>query len=192
MPAITIRAARSDEGLVTLPFFRAATNGLSDYFANKLKDEDETADQFMARFFAKPDEDYGFSNTWMAVAGSAVIGVMNGVQVPDDYDGGELLEDPVLGPIWELEMPNTWCMQILAVDPTSRGLGIGTRLIQLAESEARRHGLSRLSLTVHENSEAARRLYKQVGFVETDRRKLVSAPPYFEVRGDLIQMAKDL
>jgi len=189
---LSIRLARQDEGVEMSRFFRAASNGMSDYIASKFRDENETIEQFFEKFFADPEEDYGFTKTWMAELGGHVVGAMNGIPVGTSYDGGEYLDDPVLRPIWELEMPNSWCMQILAVNPAARGLGIGTKLIKLAEREARGHGHSKLSLTVQEESSVAHRLYSKLGFIETDRRKLVAAPPYFEPTGDVIQMVKEL
>jgi ribosomal protein S18 acetylase RimI-like enzyme len=47
-----------------------------------------------------------------------------------------------------------------------RGRGLGHRAMQLAEHEARRRGLSRIDLNVFGGNEAARRLYRALGYEE--------------------------
>lgn len=52
----------------------------------------------------------------------------------------------------------------LAVLPEFRGVGIGHRLLDAAESRARQLGCCKLTLEVREDNERARSLYENVGF----------------------------
>jgi len=59
----------------------------------------------------------------------------------------------------------------MAVEPSARRDGIGTRLLSAAEDEARRRGLPYMGLMVTEDNAAARALYERAGYL-TERRLL--------------------
>ena len=59
----------------------------------------------------------------------------------------------------------------MAVEPSRRGNGIGSRLLAAAEDEARRRGLPYMGLMVTEDNAAARALYERAGYL-TERRLL--------------------
>jgi ribosomal protein S18 acetylase RimI-like enzyme len=63
----------------------------------------------------------------------------------------------------------------IEIDEAHRGRGYGRVAMELAEIEARSHGLRRISLNVFGANEVARNLYRSLGYVETS-----------------VQMAKDL
>ena len=50
-PELNIRLARQDEGAVMARFFRAASNGMSDYIASKFREDNDTIEQFFEKFF---------------------------------------------------------------------------------------------------------------------------------------------
>lgn len=59
----------------------------------------------------------------------------------------------------------------MAVEPSMRRYGIGSRLLAVAEEEARRRGLPYMGLMVTEDNAAARALYERAGYL-TERRLL--------------------
>lgn len=59
----------------------------------------------------------------------------------------------------------------MAVEPSYRQGGIGSRLLAAAEEEARRRGLPYMGLMVTEDNAAARALYERAGYL-TERRLL--------------------
>jgi ribosomal protein S18 acetylase RimI-like enzyme len=59
----------------------------------------------------------------------------------------------------------------LAVSPDCQGLGIGSRLLALAEQEARAGGLPEVRLFTHELMTENLRFYGLRGYVETERRQ---------------------
>jgi GNAT superfamily N-acetyltransferase len=52
------------------------------------------------------------------------------------------------------------------VAPEARGHGVGTRLLQVLEAQAREHGVTRLRLDTRSDLIEARRLYERHGYVE--------------------------
>lgn len=63
--------------------------------------------------------------------------------------------------------PDTFVVDSLAVDPSYRGLGIGTALMQRAEEKARSMGKRTMALGVIGENEGAMRLYERLGYVST-------------------------
>lgn len=61
-------------------------------------------------------------------------------------------------------------LENVAVDPSHRGKGLGTTLIALAETEARREGFEFIYLYTHEKMTENQALYAKIGYVEFDRR----------------------
>lgn len=72
----------------------------------------------------------------------------------------------------------------LATLPESRGMGVGTKLLLQAEEVAKQKGFNKLSLTVKQKNEGARKLYERVGFKITEK---IDKNPFF-----LYRMVKNL
>lgn len=68
-------------------------------------------------------------------------------------------------------LPHEVDIHNLAVHPDYRRQGIGRALLREVIDEARRQGLSRVTLEVRKSNEAAQRLYQSLGFVAQGLRK---------------------
>jgi [ribosomal protein S18]-alanine N-acetyltransferase len=68
-------------------------------------------------------------------------------------------------------------VQRVAVDPTSRGRGLGSALLNRSEAWARRVGAVTMILNVRPDNEQARNLYKRHGFQDTVARLHVLSFP---------------
>jgi ribosomal protein S18 acetylase RimI-like enzyme len=83
--------------------------------------------------------------------------------------GGAVLESggAMVGVVLWMEEDGALYISRLSVDPEHRRRGIARTLIDEAEREARRRGLSRMTLGVRLELEDNRRLFKSCGFEET-------------------------
>ena len=79
----------------------------------------------------------------------------------------------------------------MAVLPQYRGQGIGHRLLELAEANAREHELGKLSLIVFDENAGAKRLYERTGFEECARAPIVPHP-LIHHKGDALLMVRNL
>jgi ribosomal protein S18 acetylase RimI-like enzyme len=85
------------------------------------------------------------------------------VSVIDEPDGR------IAGLIVLLSKPDHLLLDNIAVRPDRQGQGLGRRLIEFAEAEARRLGCAELRLYTHEKMTENISLYQRLGFVETGR-----------------------
>jgi ribosomal protein S18 acetylase RimI-like enzyme len=78
--------------------------------------------------------------------------------------------DALHGMIVLIAAPDHLFIENVAVDPAAQGRGLGRRLLDFAESEARRLGLPELRLYTNELMTENIGLYGHLGYVEVDRR----------------------
>ena len=62
--------------------------------------------------------------------------------------------------------PATAVLHVIAVDPAHRRQGLGRRVLELIEEEARAAGLHGIDLNVWGANDVARALYRTAGFYE--------------------------
>ena len=61
-------------------------------------------------------------------------------------------------------------LDVIAVEPSWQGKGIGGMLLKFAEAEAQRQGYKSIYLYTHEKMTENQILYSKIGYVEYDRR----------------------
>jgi GNAT superfamily N-acetyltransferase len=80
--------------------------------------------------------------------------------------GHALLRIPPLGRLPHPHVEDVPHVEDLLVADGHRSNGVGTRLLDALEQEARRRGYDRLALAVGTANEGARRLYERLGYVD--------------------------
>ena len=92
-------------------------------------------------------------------------------QVVRDHRAHVIEEDgEILGALVLIEKDGGLLLDNVAVLPSRHGEGVGRRLLEHAESEARRLGYRHLDLYTHERMTENIAMYERVGYVETGRR----------------------
>jgi ribosomal protein S18 acetylase RimI-like enzyme len=76
----------------------------------------------------------------------------------------------IAGVLVLIRKDNSVLLDNVAVDPDHQGRGLGRRLIEFAESEARNQGFAQLDLYTHERMTENIEMYKRLGYVEIERR----------------------
>ena len=80
-------------------------------------------------------------------------------------------EDRLVGYLFAVLIPEEAHLGNLAVDPDERRCGIAQRLLDALVDEARKEGVTRLTLEVRETNEIARKFYYHNGFMDIAIRK---------------------
>jgi GNAT superfamily N-acetyltransferase len=77
--------------------------------------------------------------------------------------------DPVMGLASLIPETDALLIENVAVHPDVQGTGLGRRLLEFAEQEAARHGLTRVRLYTHEVMTESQAVYARLGYQEVRR-----------------------
>ena len=178
---VTIRPARPDleEGRAFARYLDETAEGFIRFMYGPGYEE------IIAGAFVKPGNEYSSRNAVFAERGGEIVGMASGFTALQRASfSGEWLKDvkgaaalrirlvkmlfaPIIR-IIETISPEDFYILAAAVDRDSRGLGIGTILLDAMEDRAREAGSRRLALDVAHSNTGARRLYERRGmYVES-------------------------
>ena len=203
---ISMRPARAADARTIADLFRISSDGVADYVWSTLRPEygGRSLPEIGAARYAREGTDFSYQNCLLAQAGDRIAGMMHGYAMPtpaltaeaanagdDPADAGGDAEaaDTVLQPYAELEVPGSFYIAGLATFPIFRGRGIGSRLLDMAETRAGALGCPEISLIVFAENDGAVRLYARHGYRIVKTRRIV---PHALIRrrGDAYLMAK--
>jgi len=189
---IIFRPAGRDESRTIARLFSMASDGVADYVWTKYAKPGEDTLDAGERRYSDESSPFSYRNCVIAESGGKIAGMMVSFPMDSTDDPGESGEtDPVLAPYSRLEQPGSYYISGMALFPEYRGMGIGTKFLEIAEEKAARYSLPQLSLIVFEENEGAVRLYRRRGFYETMREPVVPHPP-IKYSGQALLMVKDV
>lgn len=81
-----------------------------------------------------------------------------------------VIGEPIVGVLTLVPEPDHLLIENIALDPAAQGRGLGRSLMDFAEQEAARRGLTRLTLYTHEVMTENLVIYGHLGYTEVERR----------------------
>lgn len=152
-----------------------AGEGLPLYLWEQMAKAGETAWDVGRRRAARKDGSFSYRNAIIVEHEGEVAGCLIGYETPDQPEPIFADMPDIFVPLQELEnlVPATWYVNVLAIQPEFRGLGLGTRLLSLADRIGKDLGKRGMSVIVSDANLGARRLYERCGYQEMAQRAMV-------------------
>ena len=171
--------------------FHIASDGVADYVWSKHAEPGQSLLEVGSRRYARRATQFSYENCVVGQWNGEVIAMMHSFPISANPVPETAPEpDPVLRPYSELEISGSFYISGMAVAPKHQGNGLGTRMLAIANSQAREEGALPLSLLAFEENEGAVRLYRAHGFRAVDQRKVVPHP-FIRRGGNVLLMAKE-
>jgi ribosomal protein S18 acetylase RimI-like enzyme len=176
MSTPTFRPARLSDADALAVLVNYAGEGMPLWLWDSMREQGETAWDVGRRRASRDEGSFSWRNAVVADVEDRAVGALIGYLQPAepepiDYE----TMPPMFVPLQELEnlAPDSWYVNVLAVDPAFRGKGIGAKLLGIADETAARLGKAGLSVIVSDANPGAKRLYLRCGYRETATRLMV-------------------
>ena len=153
-----------------------AGEGFPAYFWGLSAKEGQDILEIGASNAASETENFSYRNTVVAEKDGEIIAMLLAYRLPDDENAEDLDELPELvRPLVELEqcVPGSFYINMIATSPESRGMGVGTKLMAIANQMAMDASCDLLSIEVFEQNSGALRLYQRLGYQIKESRPVV-------------------
>ncbi|MEG6509677.1 GNAT family N-acetyltransferase [Methyloligella sp. 2.7D] len=166
-PQASFRPAKIGDTASLAVLVDIAGEGLAAYLWGQLKTPGQSILEVGRERARREEGGFSYRNATLAEIGGETAGALIGYRQPDPYDTGDLSELPeFLQPLLQLESqaPGSWYVNVLAVFPEFRRLGLGKALLDIADQKAWESNASSLSVIVASWNEEASKLYARAGF----------------------------
>ena len=175
MPPPKLRPATIDDATVLAELVNHAGEGMPLYLWGQMAEPGEAAWDVGRRRASREEGSFSYRNATIIEQDSQCAGCLIGYEIPNNPDPIPDDLPTMFVPLQELEnlAPNTWYINVLAVRPQFRRLGLGTKLLGLADETAEALGKPGLSVIVSDANSVARRLYERCGYRESGTRPMV-------------------
>ena len=176
MPNTTaFRPGRIDDAAVLAELANYAGEGMPLYLWGKLASPGETAWDVGRLRASRETGSFSYRNATVIERAGHAAGSLIGYVIPEVVEPVPADMPAMFVPLQELEnlAPSTWYVNVLAVLPPYRSLGLGTEMLRLADKLGREKGCRGMSVIVSNANHGARRLYERLGYAETATRPMV-------------------
>ncbi|WP_340115892.1 GNAT family N-acetyltransferase [Pelagibius sp. 7325] len=169
------RPATPADAAVLAELVNHAGESLPLYLWDKMKEPGETAWDVGLRRAARDEGAFSYRNAVMIEHDGRAAGALIGYGIADEPEPVAADIPPMFRPLQELEnlATGTWYVNVLAVLPAFRNLGLGGRLLTVAEEIGRADGKTGMSIIVSDANAGARRLYERLGYRFVAERPMV-------------------
>ncbi len=175
MPPPTLRPATIDDATALAELVNHAGEGMPLYLWDQMAEPGEAAWDVGRRRASREEGSFSYRNATIIEQDGQCAGCLIGYEIPNNPDPIPDDLPTMFVPLQELEnlAPNTWYINVLAVRPQFRRLGLGTKLLGLADETAEALGKPGLSVIVSDANSGAHRLYERCGYRESGTRSMV-------------------
>ena len=171
----SFRPAKVDDAAVLAELVNYAGEGMPLYLWSRMAEPGQAAWDVGRQRAEREEGSFSYRNATIIEHDGQCAGCLIGYEISDNP--GPIPEDmpTMFFPLQELEnlAPGTWYINVLAVRPQFRRLGLGTKLLSLADETAEALGKPGLSVIVSDANIGARRLYDRCGYNESATRLMV-------------------
>ncbi|HEX6142046.1 MAG TPA: GNAT family N-acetyltransferase [Geminicoccaceae bacterium] len=170
------RRATPGDAAALAELINFAGEGLPLFLWERMIEGGESAWEVGRRRARREEGSFSYRNAVVAEVAGRVVGCLIGYPLPERPEPIDRERmPPMFVPLQELEnlAPDTWYVNVLAIDPQHRNRGLGSDLLRLAEQLAAAAGSTGLSIIVSDGNAGARRLYERCGYIATARRRMV-------------------
>jgi DNA-binding MarR family transcriptional regulator/GNAT superfamily N-acetyltransferase len=116
-------------------------------------------------------EEWGYNEEFEALTAGIVAAFVQHLRPSKERCWIAEKDGEIVGSVFLVQKSKTVAqLRLLLVEPSARGLGIGTRLIAECVRFAQRAGYRKITLWTQSELDAARRLYKKAGFTLTAKK----------------------
>ncbi|MEZ5831502.1 MAG: GNAT family N-acetyltransferase [Dongiaceae bacterium] len=170
-----LRPGRIEDATILAELVNHAGEGLPHYLWSRMATPGETGWDVGRRRAAREEGSFSYRNATMIEHDGACAGCLIGYEIPDVPEPITADMPAMFVPLQELEnlAPATWYVNVLAVLPQFRGLGLGTQLLGFADEIGCTLGKRGMSIIVSDSNAGARRLYQRCGYREIAMRPMV-------------------
>lgn len=169
------RAATKADAPVLAELLNYAGEGMPLYLWGKLAKAGEDPWKIGRARAARDEGSFSWRNATVIEYEDECAGCLIGYAIAEQPEPVDAGIPAMFAPLQELEniAHATWYINVVGVLPRWRNLGLGGRLIALAEDTAHKQRLRGCSLIVADENRGARRLYERNDFRERATRKIV-------------------
>lgn len=174
--AVQLRNARKTDCAELAELVDLAGEGLPCYHWQQIAEPGQDPWEIGRERAARETGSFSYRNGVVAEVDGSIVGGLIGYPVAAEPEPIDTVNTPPMWiPLLELEAiaARTWYVNTVAAFPDSRGLGVGSKLMQRAERTASSLGLRGTSLIVSDANQGARRLYERLGYEEVATRPMV-------------------